>query len=363
MGALVFLLLFFLGLLISTVGSVIGVVDAFRESTLWGVLALLVPFALLVFCIKFWRERKWARIGLITSLVGLGMSLISIPLMGGLAFLTARNSIEEELEDFTVEEVPVDPGAQPEVAEDGTVEVPAEGEQAAEGEEAELFEEAMLPGLPTAAEIARAELLPSTDPNERLREIEGERSDPYAIVTLPPPPPPTPPAPPSPPGGGAGALPQPGGAGAPTQTAPGAGQPGGPGGVPGAAGQNGTNGGPGQAQPNQPLPELPEPTVVASQVQVSGVAAVNGEKYAIVKAPDEPTSRYVRVGDRISNGTVLVKRIETRPGASPIVVFEERGEEIALPVGSNLATPEEEPTAAQAAPSSPIATLPIPNLQ
>jgi hypothetical protein len=97
-------------------------------------------------------------------------------------------------------------------------------------------------------------------------------------------------------------------------------------------------------------------------VQVSGVAAVNGENYAIIKAPDEPTSRYVRVGDRISNGAVLVKRIETRSGGAPMVVFEERGEEIALPVGANMTTPEE-PTAAQPSQPSPIATLPIPRLQ
>lgn len=345
MGALVFLLLFFLGLLIATIGSIVGIVDAFRVSTLWGFLALFVPFALLVFCIKFWNQRKWARNSLIMGLIGFGTSLISIPLMGGLAMLTARDTVDQELEDFTIEEVPGDPNAQLEG--DGEVEVPAE-------EGAELFEEAMLPGLPTAAEIARAELLPSTDPNERIKEIDSERADPYAIVTVPPPAPPTPPSPAAPPGGG----------GQPAQTQPNVAtpapggtngnNPGSPGGAPGAS----PNGG----RPTEPLPELPEPTVVASQVEVSGVAAVNGETYVIVKAPGEPTSRYVKVGDRLSNGTVLVKRIENRLGTSPIVVLEERGEEIALPVGANVGA-SEEPTAAQPAPaSSSIATLPIPRL-
>jgi predicted branched-subunit amino acid permease len=98
MSAMLLLLLFFLGVLLSFIGGIIGVVDAFRVSTLWGVLALLVPFALLVFCIKFWRERKWARNSLIMSLLGLLAMVLPIPLGGGLAFLNARNDIEQEEE-------------------------------------------------------------------------------------------------------------------------------------------------------------------------------------------------------------------------------------------------------------------------
>ncbi len=169
MGALLFVLLLVLGLLVSTIGGVIGVVDAFRVSTLWGLLALFIPFALLVFCVKFWQDRKWARNALITMLSGLGMVLLSF-LGGGFSVFNAVNSTDNDLEDFAVEELPADgipgedgnPGA---IAEGEAVEVPAAGEN-------ELFEEAMLPGLPTAAEIARAELLPSTNPNERLQEIE-----------------------------------------------------------------------------------------------------------------------------------------------------------------------------------------------
>lgn len=346
MGALLFILLLFLGLLISTVGSIIGIVDAFRVSTLWGLLSFFVPFALLVFCIKFWNERKWARNALITMLGGLGMVLLSF-LGGGLSVFNAFNSANDEFEDFTVEELP-------------TEDVPVEGEPAVPGAEGEavevpteeggeLFEEAMLPGLPTAAEIARAELLPSTDPNERIKEIDSERSNPYALVTIPPPPPPTPPAPPTttpPPA----ALPQPpapnGNGGNNVQPPGGQGQPGGPG-----------------PDPTAPLPELPDPTVTASQVEISGIAAVDGESFVIVRAPGEPTSRYVRVGDRLSNGAVLVKRIENRTGSSPLVVLEERGEEIALPVGANVGTPEAEATTEASQPSrATVATLPVPNL-
>jgi len=374
MGALVFGLLLLLGALVAIVGGIIGVVDAFRVSTLWGVLALLlVP--LLVFWFKFWRERKWARNSLLMSLGGLVAMALAIPLGGGIGALTNRNvgdldtGIDQGSGDFTIEDpesdangTAADPATEPQ---DGTAEVPAETAGEGADEEAELFEEAMLPGLPTAAEIARAELLPSTDPNERFNEIERERSDPYAFVPIPPPPPPTPPAPEN--GGngqpGGGNLPtptnQPGaGAATPTvPTGPGGGQVTAPGGGSTRPGGGTTPGGETQPSP-EPLPELPEPTVVASQVQITGIADVDGRSYAIIKAPNEPTSRYVQVGDRIANGAVLVKRIENRAGTAPIVVLEERGEEIALPVGANLSAPEE-PTATVPVPAQSVASLPV----
>lgn len=223
-----------------------------------------------------------------------------------------------------------------------------EGEQAdaQDEEDGQLFEEAMLPGLPSAAEIALAELLPSTDPNERLKEVDNDRPDPYAYVPIPPPPSAAPPAPEDTPDEG----------------------------VEEADADEGTTdeaSGEFVEQPDEdflplePLPALPEPAVVASQVQIFGVAQVRGEVYAIVQAPDEPTSRYVRVGDRLANGTVLVKRIETRTSSEPLVILEERGIEIALPVGSGGGDPEEATAAFQTTPQSPseIATLPPPSLQ
>ena len=271
------------------------------------------------------------------SLLGLLAMVLPIPLGGGLAFFNARNTADQELEDFAVEgEFPAAGDDVADGAEGAGVETPT----AAEGE-SELFEEAMLPGLPTAAEIARAELLPSTDPNERFNEIDKERNDPYAFVPIPPPQKAPPPAPENV-GGGASPNPQPGdGQGA---TAPGGGQ--------GATA-------PGGGSPTAPteLPELPEPTVIASQVQVTGVASVDGKSYAIVKAPNEPTSRYVQVGDRIANGTVLVKRIENPSGSSPVVILEERGQEIALPVGAN-ASPNESTTDATSS-ADDVAALPV----
>lgn len=84
------------------------------------------------------------------------------------------------------------------------------------------------------------------------------------------------------------------------------------------------------------LPPLPS-TTLASAVEVSGVVMVGGVAQAIVKAPNEETSRYVRVGQRLSNGQVLVKRIEMNAGSDPIVILEENGVEISRAVGTTVA--------------------------
>jgi hypothetical protein len=63
------------------------------------------------------------------------------------------------------------------------------------------------------------------------------------------------------------------------------------------------------------------------------VIQFNGVPQAIIKAPNEPTSRYVQAGQRLSNGQVLVKRIEMNPGGTPIVVLEQNGIEISRGVG------------------------------
>ncbi|XGV95705.1 MAG: hypothetical protein ACAF41_23555 [Leptolyngbya sp. BL-A-14] len=84
------------------------------------------------------------------------------------------------------------------------------------------------------------------------------------------------------------------------------------------------------------LPPLPS-TTLASAVEVSGVVMVGGVAQAIVKAPNEETSRYVRVGQRLSNGQVLVKRIEMNGGSDPIVVLEENGVEVSRAVGTAVA--------------------------
>jgi Tfp pilus assembly protein PilP len=88
----------------------------------------------------------------------------------------------------------------------------------------------------------------------------------------------------------------------------------------------------------KPLPPLAEPKL-AQAVEVTGVVTIGGITQAIIKAPNEPTGRHVEVGQRLSNGQVLVKRIEANAGSDPIVVFEENGQEVSRGVGEK-STPE-----------------------
>lgn len=88
------------------------------------------------------------------------------------------------------------------------------------------------------------------------------------------------------------------------------------------------------------LPPLPS-TNLANSVQVTGVVQAGGVAQAIVKAPNEETSRYVRVGQRLSNGQVLVKRIDMSGGGDPVVILEENGIEVAKVVGEPV--PQQKP--------------------
>jgi hypothetical protein len=99
------------------------------------------------------------------------------------------------------------------------------------------------------------------------------------------------------------------------------------------------------------LPPAPQPEI-ASAVFVSGVVQVGKEPQAIIKVPNEPTSRYVQAGDRLSNG-VLVKRIEMNEGSSPLVILEQYGIEVARMVGDN---PTKATTASTTAPPNPVPT-------
>jgi hypothetical protein len=59
--------------------------------------------------------------------------------------------------------------------------------------------------------------------------------------------------------------------------------------------------------------------------------------YAIVNAPNEPTSRYVREGQSLANGQVIVRRIDALI-PEPIVVFEQFGIEVTATVGQATTT-------------------------
>jgi hypothetical protein len=333
MGAAVFLILFVLGFILSTAGGIIGLVEAFRVNTTWGLLYLFVPFAALVFIIKFW-SRKWTRNGFLLWLGGLASILVSVPFLGGFISQQIARFEEEGLEDIQIESIPAE-------------EEPLAGQTQTDAEQPPDvdFVEPIVPAAPQLSAIARAELIQSTDPDERVQQINSSRPDPFATVPIPPKPQVAPP-PPAPGGGGATAGGGTAGGGTATATAP---QPTAPGGGGGATGQPGggtapSPGGPGSIglPPIDPFPSLPQPTL-AQGVQVSGVVRIGDENFAIVQAPTDATSQYVKAGQRLANGQVLVKRIEVR-GSDPVVVLEQNGIEVSRPVLSG--DPEEGPTPA-----------------
>lgn len=323
MGAIAFLVLFILGALLATVGSIVGVVDAFKVSPVWGLLSLFIPFALLVFWIKF-RGRKWARNSFLLSLGGLLAMLASVPFLGGFIAQRAQQAGAPVEEGVPAEEVPVES-------------VPVPDEQVATQPN---FAEPLVPVAPQLSPIARADLIQSTDPNERLQQINNSRTDPFAVVPIPPPPQVI--APPSVPGGtspgtatarttaGGG-----GGARSPVAAAPGtAGTPtGGAGAAPGGSGAGRPTTPPALA----PLPRLPQPTL-AEAVLVTGVMTIGNENFAVVETA--AGSQYVKAGQRVANGQVLVKRIDMR-GSDPVVVLEENGIEVSRPVGGPAPSAEE----------------------
>jgi len=84
----------------------------------------------------------------------------------------------------------------------------------------------------------------------------------------------------------------------------------------------------------QPLTPPPPSTDLAQGMEVTGILQVGNQTKVILKAPAEPTSRYVNVGQRVSNGQVLVKGVKFDSGGEPIVIFEQNGIEIAKSVGA-----------------------------
>ncbi|ELR96901.1 hypothetical protein [Gloeocapsa sp. PCC 73106] len=91
-------------------------------------------------------------------------------------------------------------------------------------------------------------------------------------------------------------------------------------------------------------PETPsksEPSAdLAESVIVSGIVKLGDSIQVILKAPKENFSRYVQTGQYISNGQVLVKRVEDIGGRNPVVVLEQSGIEVRRPLG---ASPGNEP--------------------
>ncbi|MEH2088352.1 hypothetical protein [Nostoc sp.] len=104
-----------------------------------------------------------------------------------------------------------------------------------------------------------------------------------------------------------------------------------------------------------PPPAQPE---LARAVVVTGVVLISKEPQAIIKVPDEPTSRYVQAGQRLANG-VLIKRIEMNQGYNPIVILEQYGIEVAKMVGEG--TVKSTSSAASATGNAISVTMPLQN--
>lgn len=204
------------------------------------------------------------------------------------------------------------------------------------------------------------DLIPSTNPDQRVQAVQTERSDPFSLVPTTPsvqieifPTNETPNQPTQPT--------------QPAQTAPAtttgtrspANQPvnrSGNGGQSTATNRSGNGSGGlapipnlvprNPATPTAVAPPPPQPTL-ARAVEVLGVVQIGNVPYAIVNAPNEPTSRYVREGQSLANGQVMVRRIDALT-PEPIVVFEQFGVEVTATVGQGggTETTDTSPTAA-----------------
>lgn len=174
------------------------------------------------------------------------------------------------------------------------------------------------------------DLIPSNDANQRVRSIQRNRPDPFALVptiaSIEIPEPTNVPAriAPAAPGSYNPPVPPASVSFNPPQSRP----------TPSVNRQE-----PGQLAPipnlvpSTPVPPPPPQPTMARAVEVSGIVQIGNVPYAIVKAPNEPTSRYVRVGQSLSDGEVLVKRIVTNQGAEPFIVLEQYGIEVVRSVG------------------------------
>ena len=92
--------------------------------------------------------------------------------------------------------------------------------------------------------------------------------------------------------------------------------------------------------------ETPEPpegslTELAQNVLITGLVNLGDRIKLIVQAPEEATSRYVGVGQYISNGRVLVKRIEFGY-PYPTVILEQSGIEVAKEIGEPIEETDEQ---------------------
>ena len=199
-----------------------------------------------------------------------------------------------------------------------------------------------------------AGLKKSANPDEILQDLEDrgdlstqEQEDPFSLFSVPPkskklaPPPPLSPEPsqkkptPSPP-------PSP----EPSQKKPASSE------SPKRSDEGGLPGGDYGPKLTPEPPDAFEPEL-AKAVEVTGVVEVADVAYAIVKPPNEESSRYVQVGLYLSEQRqVLFKRIERNQDAALTVVLEQEGMEVSKQVGSGLGIAQSESSSTVSIPIS-----------
>ena len=89
-----------------------------------------------------------------------------------------------------------------------------------------------------------------------------------------------------------------------------------------------------RSEPSLPIPPPPVRPTLAQDVVITGLYQANGVTKLIVQAPEESNSRYVEVGEYLSNGRVLVKSIDMRQ-SPPLIILEQAGVEVAKAIGEN----------------------------
>lgn len=93
-----------------------------------------------------------------------------------------------------------------------------------------------------------------------------------------------------------------------------------------------------------PVPQVPQtpppPTAdTAEAIEVSGVMQIGNEVQIILRTPGSVNSQYVRLGQNVAGGRVVVRRVENLETGSPVVILEENGIEVARAVGEPPVTP------------------------
>ncbi len=160
MVAILGIILFFLGVLLMTVAGIWGIVLAFQDSVVWGVLYLFVPFAALVFIVKKW-SKKAVRNSFFLEIVGL-LTVMLGGFVGAIGGQSAANRFASEFEsaefESQFETIPPDalPGetASPDAVGQPATPTPAQTETASADPNATSAPTTSAPATPTPSASA-----------------------------------------------------------------------------------------------------------------------------------------------------------------------------------------------------------------